>query len=250
MANCDEDITTRAHWEDEWSKPPRMRVPPPWNLSAGNAKRLLKTHVRPGARLLEIGCAPGKMLAWVASALRAQVAGIDASAKGIAHARQLFAALRIPADLRHEDVRSHTFPTATFDVVYSCGLIEHFTDPAPLVRIHVELARCGGKVLISIPYYGGWWGAPHRWLDPEVLRWHNCDIMSPAALEALVPRDLVATARAYRAGRFSLHHVVPTRIVPTPISRLIHALGDCLGLVQTRDVQFLAPSLVLEMTRR
>jgi SAM-dependent methyltransferase len=245
-----DDKTTQTHWEDAWSTPPRMRLPPPWNLSVRNAKRLLKKHVRPGARFLEIGCAPGKVLAWVASALGAQVAGIDASEKGIGHARRLFATLRIPTDLRQEDVRSHTLPRASFDVVYSCGLVEHFTDPAPLVRIHVELVKPGGKTLIAIPNYSGWWGAPHRWLDPEVLEWHNCDIMSPAALQALAPRDLVGTTRAYRAGRLSLSHVVPTRVIPAPISRLIHALGDCVGLLQPRDVPLLAPMLVLEMTRR
>jgi len=250
LANPGEDKTTHAHWEETWSKPPRMRLPPPWNLSVRNAKRLLRKHVQPGARFLEIGCAPGKMLAWVASALRAQVAGIDASEKGIEHARNLFAALRIPVDLRREDVRSHTRPLATFDVVYSWGLIEHFTDPAPLVRMHLELAKPGGKTVISIPNYSGWWGAPHRWLDPEVLDWHNCSIMSPTALEALAPRDLVVTAHAYQAGRLSLYHVVPTRVVPAPISRLLHALGDCVGLLQPGDVSLLAPMLVLEMTRR
>ncbi len=227
-----------------------MRLPSPLNLGTFNAKRLLRRHVRVGMRFLEIGCAPGKMLAWVAKILGAEVAGIDSSERGMAHTRQLFKAVGIHADLRQEDLRSHTFEHGSFDVVYSSGFIEHFEDPRPIVRTHVELTRPEGTTLISIPNFRGWWGLPTKWLDPEMLCMHNLDIMTLDRLEALAPSNLAADVRAYRGGRFSISHVVPVRRIPSLVSQTLMHAGAFVGFLQPFEIAALAPSLVLEVTRR
>ena len=242
--------TTNAHWESVWSRPPRMRLPSPLNMGTFNAKRLLRRHVKPGMRFLEIGCAPGKMLAWVAMVLGADVAGLDSSDRGMSYTRQLFDALGIQADLRKEDIHSHTFEPGSFDVVYSSGLIEHFSDPRPTVQAHAELARPSGKVIITIPNLSGWWGAPTRWLDPGVLELHNMNIMNETTLGALAPRDIVAVACAYRGGHFSIQHAVPVRKLPRLVSRALMHFGDLMGFLQPVEIRFLAPLLVLEITRR
>ncbi len=250
VTECDNAKTTHAHWDAVWSRPPRMRLPSPLNLGTFNAKRLLRRHVRRGMRFLEIGCAPGKMLAWVAKTLGAEVAGIDSSELGMAYTRQLFKAVRIEADLRQEDLRSHSFEHGSFHIVFSSGFIEHFEDPRPIVRIHAELARPTGTVLIAIPNLRGWWGVPTKWLDPSLLDMHNLEIMNVPALAALAPRDIVSNVRAYRGGRFSVQHAVPTRKIPSAVSEALMHFGDLLGFLQTVDIEPLAPWFVLEMTRR
>jgi 2-polyprenyl-3-methyl-5-hydroxy-6-metoxy-1,4-benzoquinol methylase len=226
-----------------------MRLPSPFNLGTFNAKRLLRCHVIPGMKFIEIGCAPGKMLAWVAKVLGAEVAGLDSSECGMLYTRQLFDALGIQADLRKEDIDSHTFEPGTFDVVYSAGLIEHFSDPRPAVRVHAELARPGGKIIITIPNLSGWWAVPTKLLDPSVLDMHNLKMMNESALSALAPSDIASNVHAYRGGHFSVQHAVPVRKLPDLVSQALMHFGDLMGFLQLVEVKFLAPLFVLEFTR-
>jgi hypothetical protein len=85
--------TEPAHWDAAWQLPVRVRLPSRLNVDVLNMMCLLARHVRSGTRYLEIGCAPGKMLAWVASTLRAEASGLDYSETGIAQCRSLFTAL-------------------------------------------------------------------------------------------------------------------------------------------------------------
>ena len=242
--------TTRGHWDEAWAAPPQWKLPSPLYITTLNMQRLLRPHVRPGMQVLELGCAPGKILAWVASALGAQVSGLDYSERGITWSRTLFDALELRADLRAEDVFNTTFAAATFDLVYSSGLIEHFDDPREIVRTHVELTKPGAKAIIAIPDYGGLYGRLQRWFDPENLAIHNLAIMNVPALERLVPRDLCGDVRVYRFGRLSPWQLSLDRRFPAPVGRAVSLLLNGVGLLQPLDVAPVCPLLVLEVTRR
>ncbi len=243
------DKTTQKHWDGVWSRPPRARLPSGLNVAVWNLQRLLKDHVKAGARFLEIGCAPGKILAWVGQVLQAEVSGLDYSEHGLAFARQLFEALGIEGDLRCEDVFATTFRPGSFDVVYSAGVIEHFDDPREVVKRHVALLKPGGKALIVVPNYGGLYGYLQRQFDPGNLDIHNLTIMRPAALKELAPGDLVRIVRAYPAGRLSPWLVSFEKVWPRPIARGTAYSFNALGLVQPVDIAALCPMLVLELHR-
>jgi 2-polyprenyl-3-methyl-5-hydroxy-6-metoxy-1,4-benzoquinol methylase len=241
--------TTVDHWDGAWSRAPRMRLPSPWNIAIRDLQRLLRAHVRPGSRFLEIGCAPGKLLAWVAHDLRADVSGLDYSERGLTFARQLFEALNLRADLRCEDLATTSFAPQSFDVVFSAGVIEHFDDPGPIVRRHVALVKPGGTALITIPNYGGLYRRLQRHFDPDNLGIHNLTIMTPSALEALAPRESVRTVKAYAAGRMSPWLVNFDKRWPAPVARAFALMMNGAGLVQPFDVAALSPTLVLELLR-
>jgi SAM-dependent methyltransferase len=243
-------LTTRDHWDDAWAHPPRWKLPSPFFVTTRNMQRLLRPHVRPGMRVLELGCAPGKILAWVAAGLGAEVSGLDYSERGISWSRTLFTTLGIPADLRCEDVFKTTFASGSFDVVYSSGLIEHFEDPRDIVRTHVALLKPGGTAIIAIPDYGGLYGRLQRWCDPENLGIHNLDIMNVDALRQLAPPDLTRAVRTYHAGRLSPWQVSFERRLPARAGWLFSHLLNGVGLLQPVDVTPLCPLLVLELTRR
>ncbi|HYN08255.1 MAG TPA: methyltransferase domain-containing protein [Vicinamibacterales bacterium] len=244
------DLTTVGHWDKTWAGDIRLRLPSPWVVSTRNLQRLLRRHVRPGDRFLEIGCAPGKLLAWVAADLRAEVAGLDVSERGLTTASRLFDALHLKADLRREDLRQTTFQDSAFDVVLSVGLIEHFSDPRDVVRKHLELARPGGTVLMTVPNYRGIYGRLKEHFEPESLLQHNLDIMTCEALVGLVDKNDASAVTAYHAGRLSPWQTSWKKRWPAPVATSVSLVANTVALLQPVDVAALCPMLVLEVRRR
>lgn len=243
------DLTSVDQWDSAWSGDVRLRLPSPWLISTRNLQKLLQGRVRAGDRVLEIGCAPGKLLAWVAAALEAEVSGLDYSQRGLATSRRLFSALNLTADFRCEDLRKATYPPGSFDWVVSYGVIEHFDDPRDVVRAHVELVKPGGTALMTVPNYRGVYGRLQRYLDPENLGTHNLDIMSCEALARLVPADMALRVRTYAAGRFSPWQLSLASRWPAPVAYAVSHLANALAHLQPFEMTPLCPMLVLEVNR-
>jgi 2-polyprenyl-3-methyl-5-hydroxy-6-metoxy-1,4-benzoquinol methylase len=244
------ELTTLGHWDEVHACPPRNRLPSSLGVSLRNAARILRPEISPGTRVFEIGFAPGKLLAWISKRLEAEVAGVDFSSRGFAAAKGLFAALSLSGDLRNESVFETSFADASFDVVYSLGVIEHFRDPRPIVRRHVELARPGGVVIIAVPNYRGIYGRIQSVLDAPNLELHNLDIMTPQTLEALVPADIGGERRVWRAGCVDPWCLSLSRKLPRRSARLLAYLLNGVGILQWRDIEALCPLLVLRIRRR
>jgi 2-polyprenyl-3-methyl-5-hydroxy-6-metoxy-1,4-benzoquinol methylase len=227
-----------------------MRLPSGLNVAVGDLQRLLRRHVRANQKYLEIGCAPGKMLCWVAGVLGADVAGLDFSARGFDQTRRLFEGLGLRADLRCEDFFSTTFQSGTFDVVCSFGFIEHFDDPRDAVRRHALLLKPGGLALIAVPNYGGIYGVLQKYFDPPNLELHNLGIMTTTTLARLAPGDLVTNTRAYREGRVSPWLVSFQKKWPSSMAKGVTYSLNAIGLLQPLKIGAVCPMLVLEMIRK
>ena len=188
------------------------------------------------------------MLAWVAAALRGQVSGLDYSRRGLDQARRLFDALHLSADLRCEDLRQTTLPRASFDIVYSLGVIEHFEDPREIVSDHLSLLRPGGTALMTVPNYRGIYGTCQRYFDSELLGHHNLEIMTCEALARLAPETDALRVRTYTAGRLSPWLLTPQKRWPAPIALGLLSVANVIGLLQPVEIASVAPLLVLEIT--
>ena len=244
------ELTEVDQWDKVWAGDLRLRLPSPLNISTRNLQHLLARHVRPHDTFLEIGCAPGKVLAWVAAVLRADVSGLDYSERGLATARRLFAALHLKGDLRCESLADTTFPPGTFDVVYSGGVIEHFKDPRDIVRAHIQLLKPGGTAVMTVPNYRDIYGRLQRYFDADILALHNLEIMTCDALRSLAPIDESAEVKTYPAGRLSPWVLTPAKRWPRPIALGLSYLFNAAALLQPLDVASLSPMLVLEIKRK
>lgn len=243
-------MTTVGHWDAAYRVPIRMRLPSALLVSTVDFRREIRAHIKPGDRVLEIGFAPGKQLAWIASALKAKVSGIDYSRPGVELSQQLFSSLGLESDLRCEDVFETTFPMGSFDVVYSLGVIEHFEDPRAIVRRHFELLKPGGIAYITIPNYGGVYGRLQSRADPENLGLHNTSIMSPERMAALMPTDLAESIVAKPAGRVTSGLVSFERMIPPILAKAMFWGVNAVAHLQPFVVTSLAPRLVCIGRRR
>jgi cyclopropane-fatty-acyl-phospholipid synthase len=79
-----------------------------------------KLQLRPGLRLLDVGCGWGGFAAYAAEHFGAEVVGVTLSVAQALHARRRCAGL--PVDIREEDYRD---VTGSFDRVVSIGMFEH-----------------------------------------------------------------------------------------------------------------------------
>lgn len=249
MQNDEGRKTEHAYWEAASQLPIKTRLPSRLNVNVLNLTRLLERHVRPGSRYLEIGCAPGKMLAWVASVLKAEAAGLDYSESGIAQCRALFDALGLKVNLHHDDIFNHHLPSASFDVVTSFGVIEHFDNVRPVVQRHLDLVKPGGATVIGVPNYGGVYGSLQRWCDAPNLALHNLEIMNPCALSALVDSPDIESTRAYPFGNISPWLINLDKRLPHFVAKLVSLGVNAMGLLQPLPIKALAPMLVLEVRK-
>lgn len=105
-----------------------------------------------GARVLDLGCGTGALLAsmkdrqWVRT-------GLDMSATGIEEARRAHPDITfIEADATG-DLTSLITP-GTFDVVVSTETLEHVTLPGLFLKNAYEALTPGGRLVLSVPYNG------------------------------------------------------------------------------------------------
>lgn len=239
--------TNQAHWDAAWQPTIRLRPPSRLNIDVRNLTSLLTRYVERGHRYIEVGCAPGKMLAWVATHCETQTWGLDYSETGIRQCRQLFDALRVEARLEQGDFFDSTLPKGSFDIVTSFGFIEHFDDPTPAIDKHLELLAPGGVALITVPNYGGIYGRLQQRLDPENLALHNTTIMNVETLARLGGGRVGFTARAYPWGRPSPWLLSLGRGMPPRLARLTQYAANAVAHVQPVSIASVAPMFVLEV---
>lgn len=110
---------------------------------------MILRHCPPPARILDVGCGPGWSDLYLSSA-GYEVTGIDTDARLAGVAADLAGRLGMPVRFEVGDAFDLSAYTSRFDLVYSCGVLEHF-DREVTVQLLREQAKCAPRVLIQIP---------------------------------------------------------------------------------------------------
>jgi 2-polyprenyl-6-hydroxyphenyl methylase/3-demethylubiquinone-9 3-methyltransferase len=108
--------------------------------------------IRPGTRILDVGCGNGLAAAEFAK-LGCTVVGIDLAEAGIRFAHEACPTGRfelLPADSNVLE----NLGEAPFDIVYSLEVIEHLYDPRSFLAGCFAATKCGGRFICSTPYHG------------------------------------------------------------------------------------------------
>ena len=138
--------------------------------TAENSSAYLLPELRPGQRLLDVGCGPGTITTDLALLVApGEVVGIDASADVVAQAQEHAGGLGLE-NLRFEvaDLFGLSFADASFDVIHLHQVLQHVDDP---VAALIELRRVldpEGVLAARDSDYGAFTWAPS---DPVLDRW-------------------------------------------------------------------------------
>src|SRR5205807_4278990 len=132
------------------------------------AAAFLLAELRPGMRLLDVGCGPGSITRGLAERLApGQVIGLDLSRETLDAASREAAALGLE-NLRYEEASVYAlpFPDASFDVAYAHQVLQHLRERGAALREMLRVVRPGGLVAVRDVDWGtvAYWPRD-SWID-------------------------------------------------------------------------------------
>lgn len=121
-----------------------------------------------GKRVLEIGVGMGNdFLHWVRAG--AQASGVDLTERAVRITQQRLAAEGLTADVRVADAESLPYDDATFDIVYSWGVLHHTPNTAKALNEAQRVLAPGGRLKVML-YHRRSWVAFAAWVRFGLLR--------------------------------------------------------------------------------
>lgn len=172
------ELTEVMFWDEYWA---RCKLPSAVDYSFSFDRCLaeaLASEVKyVQGSVLEIGCAPGKWLAFMRTEFGLEPNGIEYSEAGMRATIRNFELL----GLEHGCIKAGDLfqlnPDRQFDVVMSFGFIEHFTNVDEVIKLHMQWLRPGGMLILGVPNFRGVYYYLQKILDKGLLDKHNLDIM-------------------------------------------------------------------------
>lgn len=139
-------------------------------------------------------------------------------------------------------------PEKQYDLVLSCGLIEHFNDTADIIKRHIEFVKPGGTLFITLPNFkavNGWF---QKKFDKENYDKHNISSMDPKMLADICKQAGLKQVKSGYYGRFSVW-LENEKQKPEGV-RLLKSAIWWVGKIFTKIIPFesqnLSPYIILE----
>lgn len=253
-------ITDPVYWDGVWGGAGSSRVidpraPGPRNYVNrhlhGLFSEVFATHMPTGKRLVEVGCGASRWLPYFRSEFGFQVAGIDYSARGCTTSRGMLAQSNVDGEIVQADIFDPPENMrGEFDVVWTNGLVEHFSDTRAAVAACAELLSPGGIMITLVPNMTSLLGCLQRWFNRPLYEKHvplGCDALAAAhtgaGLELLSCRHfLLAHWGVLHLGALErLIGARPAQALKVALGMPIWALGPQFGL---RPNQVTSPYLI------
>lgn len=134
---------SRERWRDAWLSVDQSETRDVWYAIDETKMSYLLPHLPPSGTCLEVGCGSARLSRFLARRGYRAV-GMDYEPEAVSLARRRAADNRLDVALLLGDAFALPFATASFDVVLSTGLLEHFADPSPIVAEMTRVLRPGG----------------------------------------------------------------------------------------------------------
>lgn len=121
--------------------------PVEWVIGAfrGRRARFVQSETGAAARILEIGCGSGDLLARC-SELGMDVFGTEMPGPAADRAQR-----KLGGRLHSGPLEQAGYPSSHFDAVILWHVFEHLTDPQAYLKIITDILKPGGKLIIAVP---------------------------------------------------------------------------------------------------
>lgn len=241
-------LTDRQFWVNYWESKTGLSVNIPANylfhkeLAAITEERQVKTAI-------ELGGFPGYYAVFLKKYLRLDVTLLDYFVHQPV-TTALLKANQLTADdiyIIETDLFNHQ-ETQKYDLVLSCGLIEHFNDTADIIQRHIDFLKPGGTLFITLPNFKALNGWFQKSFDKDNYDKHNISCMDPGLLANIAEKAGLEVLQSKYFGHFSLW-LENEKQKPAAV-RLFKKSVWLLGKVFTKVFPFnsrqLSPYIILE----
>ena len=147
-----------------------------WRTAANSAAYLLP-RLRPGDRVLDVGCGPGTITADLAEVVgpEGSVVGVDNAATVVDQARtHPGASERSWLTFAVGDAMGLDYADDSFDVVHAHQVLQHLEDPVAALKEFARVTRPGGTVAVRDADYAAMtWHPHHPGLDAWLALYHR-----------------------------------------------------------------------------
>lgn len=241
-------LTDRQFWVDYWESKKGLSVNIPADyLFHHELAAIINTQNVKTA--IELGGFPGYYAVFLKKYFKLDVTLLDY----FVH-QPVTNALLQANDLSEKDI--HIIETDLFnhqeqqryDLVLSCGLIEHFNDTSDIIQRHIDFLKPGGTLLITLPNFKALNGWFQKSFDKDNYDKHNIECMNPKLLADISRSRGLEVIQARYFGHFSLW-LENERQKPAGVRLLKKSLW-LMGKVFTKVFPFnsklLSPYIILE----
>ena len=200
----DNQLTDRAFWVNYWENKTGLSVNIPGNyLFHRQLQEIIENNKVKTA--IELGGFPGYYAVFLRKFFKLDVTLLD-----------YFVHPPITSDLLQSNglqesdihiIETDLFkykPEQQYDLVLSCGLIEHFYDTADIINRHIAFVKPGGTLFITLPNFKALNGWFQREFDLENYEKHNIDCMDPLLLAEICENAGLEVIQSRYFGNFSL----------------------------------------------
>lgn len=179
-------LTTKKYWDRQHEndleksdfRPIVIRLDK--NLAFSEIDKIYGKYLPKGndLKFIEIGCSPGKWMAYFLKNFGYNVSGLEYAENGFILTQKNLATLEINANLIKGDIFDNNLKDESYNVVFSHGLIEHFDDPEDAIKSHLRLLKKGGFLVLAIPNFRGFNYFFQKLTNSKLLEQHNLKIMN------------------------------------------------------------------------
>lgn len=197
-------LTDRAFWEKYWRSKPGIVVSIPSDYTFYRQLSAIVNEEKP-ATAIELGGFPGYYAVFLRKYLGLKVSlfdyFIDKNITDQLLKQNLLGENSI--SVIEGDLFSYQ-PTEKYDLVLSCGLIEHFEDTEEIIRRHLSFLNPGGTLFITLPNFKAVNGWVQKQFDPHNFSKHNLASMDVDKLILISKKLCLTDINAGYFGRFSV----------------------------------------------
>jgi len=178
-------LTTNEYWDTGYKNLIFSPMPKKYPI----VKKIYKHFpITSFSTILEIGCFPGRFL-YHFGKLGYELNGIDQT-KYLKDMVDWFKINKFKIGIFEKEDIYKIEKNKKYDIVFSSGFIEHFTNFEEIIKIHINLVNKNGYIFITTPNFSGLiQNKLHKWLDNDNLEKHCVPSMNPESWKRILVEE-------------------------------------------------------------